>query len=278
MTNRADMETIVVVNKPSILAPDLSSCQNVGDLVSAMKAFKWDSFNDMETFLYVVHGSDGIQVPLNGPFYDPERPLPSTVDSILHISARPAQLEFDLYIRLPHQKFLRPWPAYGRISVKWTDTGRRLQERIHAKYGIPTNSFMLSFDGTGIFDTISLYEQKIVRDCIVTVRLSVSIQFQFKKEDCTAWVWSDDTMVTLLENVAKRMDESLECLRFAIIKCSDTVTEEAKKWLPDRSDIFSADCVAGTVEENGLRSRDRIRVYREQASSNKRKRESEETE
>ncbi|EXJ76019.1 uncharacterized protein A1O5_00527 [Cladophialophora psammophila CBS 110553] len=272
------MEAVVLVDKPTILAPDLTTCKNAGDFFTAIKDFNSDIFNDMETLLYIIHGSDGIQVPLNGPLYDPERPLPATTDSVFRITARPIQLEYPVRVRLPLQKFTQPWPTYGSVTVWWGDTGRRLQEKIHAKYGIPIDSFVLEFRGAGVFDTMSLYEQKILSSCIVTVRLSISIKYQFKKEDYSIWVWSDDTMKKLLKMVAKRMDESLECLRFTIIKCSGNVTEEAKKSLPDQSDIFSAECVAGTMEENGFRHGDKIRVFRQQENSNKRKRDSEEAE
>ncbi|KIW98871.1 uncharacterized protein Z519_00534 [Cladophialophora bantiana CBS 173.52] len=272
------MEAIVLVDKPIILAPDLTTCKTVGDFFTAIKDFNSDIFNDMETLLYIIHGSDGIQVPLNGPLYDPERPLPTTIDSVFRITARPMQLEYLVRVRLPLQNFTHPWPTYGSVTVWWGDTGRRLREKIHAKYGIPIDSFMLAFRGAGVFDTMSLCEQKILGCCIVTVRLSISIKCQFKKEDYSIRVWSDDTMKKLLEMVAKRMDESLECLRFAIIKCSGNVTEEAKKWLPDQSDIYSAEYVAGTLEENGFRHGDKIMVFRQQENSNKRKRDSEEAE
>ncbi|OAL33634.1 hypothetical protein AYO20_07141 [Fonsecaea nubica] len=271
------METIVILEKPAILAPDLRSCGNVGDLVSAIKDLRPESFNDMETFSYSLHGPDGSQMPLNGPYYDPQRPLPRPVDSVLRISARPTEMQYDLLIRLPHQEFASPWPVWGCVGAQWNDTGRRLQESIHAKYGIPLHDSMLSFCGSSIFDTMSLYEQKIVKGSAVSVKLSVPIKYQFKEEEHVICVWSDDTMITLLEKIAKRIDESLKLLRFAIIRCTGTVVNEAKEWLPDRSNIFSADCTAGTVEENGFRSGDSIKVYRQQESATARKRKLEET-
>ncbi|KIW80540.1 hypothetical protein Z517_07156 [Fonsecaea pedrosoi CBS 271.37] len=240
MTNRAHMETIVILEKPAILAPDLRFCGNVGELVSAIKDLRPESFNDMEIFSYSLHGPDGSQSPLNGPYYDPQRPLPRPVDSVLRISARPTEMQYDLLIRLPHQEFASPMPV-------------------------------------SIFDTMSLYEQKIVKGSAVSVKLSVPIKYQFKEEEHMICVWSDDTMITLLEKIAKRIDESLELLRFAIIRCTGIVVNEAKEWLPDRSNIFSADCTAGTVEENGFRSRDSIKVYRQQESTTTRKRKLEET-
>ncbi|OAG42191.1 hypothetical protein AYO21_03645 [Fonsecaea monophora] len=257
------METIVILEKPAILAPDLRTCGNVGDLVSAIKDLRPESFNDMEIFSYSLHGPDGSQLSLNGPYYDPQRPLPRPVDSVLRISARPTEMQYDLLIRLPHQEFASPWPVWGWVRAQWNDTGRRLQERIHAKYGIPLHDSMLSFCGSSIFDTMSLYEQKIVKGSAVSVKLSAPTKYQFKEEHMIC--------------IAKRIDESLELLRFAIIRCTGIVVNEAKEWLPDRSNIFSADCTVGTVEENGFRSGDSIKVYRQQESATTRKRKLEET-
>ncbi|OAP62203.1 hypothetical protein AYL99_04406 [Fonsecaea erecta] len=273
-TTRADTETIVALTKPLILAPDLRDCKKVGDLVSALKTYKWGSFNDMESFLYILHCSGGVEIPLNGPLYDPERPLLPTTSPILHLSARPIHLKYDVHIRLPLQRFMLPWPKYGSIRVQWTDTGRRLQERIHAQYGVPMNSFMLSFGGTSVSETANLIEQKILSDCIVSVRLSISITYRFRQDVLTSWVWSDDKLTVSLEDVAKQICTRLEDLRFAIVRCSGTVTGKAENWLPDRSIIFSADRVTGTVEENGFQTGDSIEVYRMPQSLTKRKEES----
>ncbi|KAH0847989.1 hypothetical protein FOPE_01867 [Fonsecaea pedrosoi] len=257
------METIVILEKPAIPAPDLRTCGNVGDLFSAIKDLRPESFNDMEIFSYSLHGPDGSQLPLNGPYYDPQRPLPRPVDSVLRISARPTEMQ-NLHL-------------HGQCGVGLERSGTILEdERIHAKYGIPLHDSMLSFCGSSIFDTMSLYEQKIVKGSAVSVKLSVPTKYQFREEHMIC-VWSNDTMITLLEKIAKRIDESLELLRFAIIRCTGIVVNEAKEWLPDRSNIFSADCTVGTVEENGFRSGDSIKVYRQQESATTRKRKLEET-
>ncbi|KIX93890.1 uncharacterized protein Z520_10515 [Fonsecaea multimorphosa CBS 102226] len=257
---QTNMHTSITINKPTVLSPDLRKCRNVGDLVATVGR---EIFNEMEpeTFLYTVQGDDGVQVPLNGPDYDPERSLPFA-DSALHISARPKQPDFYVYVHLPQHEFTQPWPAHGRVNVQWCDTGRRVKERINAEYGIPNTYFYeLSLGNRHIVDSKTLYEQKIYGDCVVAVRLIVAIKFRFNNETCTAWVWNDDKMTKLLKKIARKMDNRIEDVRFAIIKCSGTVTEAAEQWLPNRSRFFLADGAEGTVEDNGLRFGDEIRAF-----------------
>ena len=98
---------LFIVNKPEAYSSlALENSKSAGDLISALRESQAITDDDLKyalhNMVYEVKGDDDTaSVPLNGPKYDKNTPLPPSAAGLYHISAKFINEEYAILVRFP---------------------------------------------------------------------------------------------------------------------------------------------------------------------------------
>ena len=117
------------------------------------------------TIFYEVKGDDGVGVVLSGPNFDKDATLPTSADGMFHISARPFEEEYPIFVSIPLDDPVPKGRTQDTFMVKWTDDVHSLKKLIKGRYGYPMSSqkLVLPGDRHQLCDNARLGDQRIVR-------------------------------------------------------------------------------------------------------------------
>ncbi|KAI1613932.1 hypothetical protein EDD36DRAFT_210850 [Exophiala viscosa] len=157
-----------------------------------------------------------------------------------------------------------PAQEIAKVEVHSQNSFEQLKEKVEQQTGIPKCSQRLEFEGCIMLDNYILGRERVFQGCTVVLRVMTGITYIFKAVGGVT-VEVDQSLSTVLGRIAANISEDVSMLRFVFTKTSGAVAANARAWLPDRTQLFKAKDVVGSVAENGLGrlvNGDVIQVYR----------------
>ena len=249
---------IIQLYKPATYTVDYNHCKQAHDLRSLIEEITDDlDFFDISTgldFVASVEDESGEvhSVPLDGAQYYPEKELPSLTETFLDVCGSPKR-EYGIQI---HRAGLRDPinnPPTLKIQVNWRDTIYQVKEQIRKATGIATSSQILVFEEIQLLETNRLYEQKILENCMVDVKIKTWITFFFKSVKTSILATQDQPLADVLMKFAEQKELDTDKLRFMIIRPAEGEGSDSACWGPTGDEKWIAAYeIDGTVEENGL--------------------------
>ncbi|EXJ81489.1 hypothetical protein A1O3_07782 [Capronia epimyces CBS 606.96] len=269
------MKTAISVYKPVKFVADLTDCATLGDLVNTIKTIEPtvlgvdDGLEYFAASLLGPQSSAGIAATiqhgkhLSGLGYNAHSPLPTINHSQLHIVATP-QPEYTLSVLLLSPSSGRS-DLWTNIDVAMNDQVIHLKKHIRGHLGLLESCQMILYKGRHLEDSAYLFEEGICENSTVTVAIKVEVGFRYKQTVKPIVSAQSATLLDLLKSFAEEQKLDILTLCFVFVNPSGTVANCAKGWLPDRTQLFKAKEVSGTVRDNGIMQGNEIQVYERNA-------------
>jgi hypothetical protein len=257
------MKTLVTVYQPYQILVDTTDCNTLQDLTKALNKAdpglidpKDDTVYSAGTFDLQNGMKDG--VALGGEGYSPLSAMPTIHNARLDL------------VGIPRPSF-KVWIIWNRgdlmvdheMTVDARDQVVNVKKRVQEQLGFPADSQIVHHDGQELEDSDHLFALNVVEEDIITITFKAKITFKYNHNQVSKVVdsTSDTKLFRLLLDFANEEGVDVYSLRFAFYEPSGVVQEIALDWLFERTDMFQANEVYGTVQENGLKDGDMIFVF-----------------
>ncbi|EXJ95994.1 hypothetical protein A1O1_01120 [Capronia coronata CBS 617.96] len=267
------MKTIISVYKPTRFLVDLSKCTSMGRLVETINALDSTILGVDDGLVYLAgtmkHSSFDSSVPaatltakhLSGMRYNARAPMPRIHDCQLDIVAVPKP-EFSINI-CKYGSSDCASHGHETVTVKQEDQILQLKKHLRNTLGLLEEDQIIKYRCLNMTDSAYLLEKEISENSTVVVAIKVEVIFHYKQWSTTIAAASDESLFAILEQFADMagVDIDMFSLRFIFLKTTGEVADYAQAWLPDRTQLFKAKQVFGTMKENGLMNGDEIQVF-----------------
>lgn len=258
--NLKSRKTTVILYEPTVFSVDLTDCNSLKDVLRTIRQRSQYSPYDVDVFIDKVKpgaipGATWAVEDLKSVCYDWSS-LHFTDLNVLPVLREhyTVQIRYLVGINDPEK------PSFD-VKVNSRDTVADLKEKIMGHTGFNVDLQLLDFEDRRLIDDDRLIARSIGHRSRITLTVPISLWFDSPQRTQDSWAFQHASLQLALHTFADTHQQDITALLFQIPRYSGPVASASKKWLPVRSDLFGAGEAAGTVDENGLRNGDMIKVF-----------------